>query len=138
VEKNRKKFLYWANLPEEQASKYYDLLSRTEQKKLDAFIFVAGTSPSGALRDLEKKVTKGEMEYVFELIDKLPKKELLKLVKTGLKRGTLYKNIDKLEKIELQELVESCVFPKSFLVYLAFKKGLDKKRMRYLGLSDDE
>ncbi len=86
---------------------------------------MAEKTPTKALRKLEADVQKMGLDFVNALIGKLPRIELEKLAKAGLKRGKLIANLSKMNLEELRELVLLCSYPKHFLVYLTFVDGLD-------------
>ena len=118
-----KLFFLWLDLSENEAERLIDALPSAEQDRFYAFLAVAGVKPAKALRDLE-----GEND----LIDKLPRIELEKLAKAGLKRGKLIANLSKLNMEELRELVLLCSYPKNVLVFLVFVDGLDPETRQFL------
>jgi len=126
-----KLFLLWLQLPDEQANHLIDVLPKSEQDRFDAFILML-KSPQKALKVLETYTKRGEFETVDTLIEKLPRIELEKLVKAGLKRGKLVDNLSSMNVEELRELLFLCSYPKSFLVYFLFIDGLDHETKELL------
>ena len=94
-----KPYLLWRDLPEDEAGRFFGALSPVEQERFGAFLLMTGQKPTKALRDLR---------YDDELIEKLPRPELEKLAKAGLKRGKLIDNLSKMNIEELRELVLLC------------------------------
>ncbi len=84
-----KLFLLWVNLPEDEAERLIDVLPAVEQDRFDAFCLMMNRTPAKALRELDTDVKKLGVDSVNALIDKLPRIELEKLAKAGLKRGKL-------------------------------------------------
>lgn len=126
-----KLFLLWVDLPEAQANQLWDALSQSEQDRLLAFVITRG-DPGKALKDFEKYFKKFGFNAPQTLIKKLPRPELEKLVKAGLKRGKLIDNLSKMDVEELQELVFLCSCPKDFLAFFVFIEGLAPERKEFL------
>ena len=126
-----KLFSLWLELPEEESERLIDALSLSDQDKFDAFLLTRKT-PQKALRYLEAYAKHGDLDIIDTLITKLPRIELEKLVKAGLKRGKLVNNLSKMEVEELRDLVRLCSIPKNILAFLLFIDGLDSKRQEFL------
>ena len=126
-----KLLLLWLALPEDKAEHLIDVLPQSEQDKFDAFLLTLKT-PQKALKELETHVKHGDVDFVDTLISKLPRIELERLVKAGLKRGKLIDNLSKMDVEELRDLVCLCSFPKNLLAFLVFIDGLDPERQGFL------
>ncbi|MDI6815033.1 MAG: hypothetical protein QMC90_02975 [Dehalococcoidales bacterium] len=118
-----KLFFLGLNLSEDKAEHLIDALPAVEQDRFHAFLLVTGKKPAKALRDLRDN---------DDLIEKLPRIELEKLAKAGLKRGKLIANLSKMNIEELRELVLLCSYLKNVLVFLTFVDGLDPERKQFL------
>jgi len=123
--------LLWLALPEDEAERLIDVLPQSEQDKFDAFLLTLKT-PQKALKELEAYAKRGDLETIDTLISKLPRIELEKLVKAGLKRGKLIDNLSKMDVEELRDLARLCSYPKNLLSFLGFIDGLDPKRQGFL------
>ena len=122
-----KLFVLWLDLSENEAGRLIDALPEVEQDRFDAFLFTKKT-PQKSLKELEAGVKKGDLNLVLALIDKLPRPELEKLVKSGLKKGKLIDNVSKMNVDELRLLVSLCSFPKNMLAHIIFNEWIDTKR----------
>ena len=126
-----KLFLLWLALPEDQAEHLIDVLPQSEQDRFDAFLLTLKT-PQKALKELEVYAKRGDLETIDTLIGKLPRIELEKLVKAGLKRGKLIDNLSRIDVEELRQSACLCSYPKNVLSFLVFIEGLDPKRQEFL------
>ena len=129
-----KLYRLWLNLSENDADRLIAVLSEADKERFDIFLRMVGTEPAEVMKELEADIDKGadidDIRSYF--IDKLPRPELRKLVKAGLKRGKLITNLSKMNVEELRELVWYCSLPKNLLAYLIFNDGLDAKRRDFL------
>lgn len=124
-------FWLWLELPEGHAEKLIDALPESAQNRFDAFLLMLQT-PSKALKELETYAKRGDLETIDALVGKLPRMELEKLVKAGLKQGKLIGNLPKMGVEELRDLVVLCSYPKNILAFFVFIEGLDAKRKESL------
>ena len=94
--------------------------------------FLMLNTPQEALKELEACAKRGDLETIDALVGGLPRVELEKLVRAGLKRGKLIDNLSRIDVEELRESVCLCSHPKSFLSSLVFIDALDPKRQEFL------